>query len=220
MHRIAILALFCLLPGVVLAQDPPPDAPVAAPPLVPAPEAVEPEEPANPGPRAAPAVEKEETVHPVPRIILETLAGGAGTFTGGVVGGIVGLVLSGDCGIVEGNCSTTAIFALSGMALGTAGSTYLAGRFMNARGGFLGTLIGAVLGAGAGALLASGDETVGIIALLTLPAVGAMAGYELSGHLDDPARFSLTVTHESPALVPVIGTTPRGGFMGGLSGRF
>jgi hypothetical protein len=224
MHRIAVLALFCLLPGAVLAQEAPPDAPVAAPPLVPAPEVVEPEpEPVLPGPPAAPAVEKEEAVHPAPRVLLETLAGGAGSATGGLLGGIVGLVVS-DCAIVAGDCSAAALFALSGIVLGSAASTYLAGRLMNGRGGFLGTLIGSAVGTGAGLLLlasnAGGDGTVGLSALLALPAVGAVGGYELSGLMDDPARFSMTVTHEAPTLVPVIGTTPRGGFMGGLSGRF
>jgi hypothetical protein len=93
---------------------------------------------------------------------------------------------------------------------------------MKGRGGFLGTLAGAGAGTGAGLLLllADGeDPTMGVLALLTLPGIGAMVGYELTGSREPP-RFSLTVTHESPTLVPVIGPTPHGGFMGGLSGRF
>jgi hypothetical protein len=157
-----------------------------------------------------------------PRLLLETLAGGAGTFAGGILGGIAGLVASGGCAVVEGDCEIAAAFALSGIAVGSAAGTYIAGRLMKGRGGLVGTLLGSVVGTGTGLLLAmgsGGDGTLGAIGLLSLPSLGAVAGYELSG-LDGPSSFSVTVTHEGPTLVPVMGPTPHGGVMGGLSGRF
>lgn len=232
MYRLTTLALLCvLLPAAGLAQSPPPspppDAPVAAPPLVSAPEEVEPEEPFAPGPEGVAAAREEPGPPTGVRILVGTLAGGAGTLTGGLVGGMVGIATSDNCGIIEGDCTFAGVFALSGMALGAATGTYIAGRLMKGGGSFFGTLLGSTLGTGAGLLMVvagadSGDGTLGLIGLLALPAVGAVTGYELSRVLESPTRFSLTVTHESSEVpvVPVIGTTPHGGFMGGLTGRF
>ena len=225
MFRLLAVVLVCaLLPQAGRAQDtsspPPPDAPVVAPPLVSAPDDVEPEE-GEPGVATAASrrAEEDAPVSTGPRIILETLSGGAGTFAGGLVGALSGILLT-DCAILEGDCTAAALMGLGGMALGAAVATYAAGSLMKGRGGFMSTLIGSILGTGAGLLLVSADngDGLGTVGLLALPAIGSMAGYELSRNLEDPAR--VTVTGPSLALTPGFGTTPHGGFMGGLSGRF
>lgn len=225
MFRLVAVVLVCaLLPQAGRAQDtsspPPPDAPVVAPPLVSAPEDVEPE-PSEPGVATAASrrAEEDKPVSTGPRIILETLSGGAGTFAGGLVGVLVGIATT-DCAILAGDCTSTAVMGLGGMTLGAAIGTYAAGSLMKGRGGFLSTLLGSVLGMGAGMLLVSADggDGVGIVGLLALPALGSMAGYELSRTQEDPSRFSLT--GPSVPVAPSFGTTPHGGFMGGLSGRF
>ena len=225
MHRLLAVALVCaLLPQAALAQDTAsptsPDAPVVAPPLVSAPDEVEPS-PLEPGPMEdAPVRAREPRGMPTaPRIILETLSGGAGTVAGGLLGVIVGIVTT-DCVLFEESCDGAAAMGLGGMALGTALTTYAAGSLMRGRGGFVGTLIGASLGTGAGLLMitSGGDDALGGLALLAFPAIGATMGYELSRDAEPASRFSLT---GSPVPVaPAFGTTRHGGFVGGLTGRF
>jgi hypothetical protein len=148
-------------------------------------------------------------------MLLEALAGGTGTLLGGAAGVAAAVALT-SCDFIEGDCTTANALTLSGIALGAASGTYLAGRLMKGRGRFLGTLIGSSAGTGAGLLLllADGDDpTMGVLALLLLPGLGAMAGYESTHASQEPPRSSLT-------FIPVLGPTPRGGFLGGLSGRF
>jgi hypothetical protein len=226
MFRITTLVvLMCaLLPRWGLAQDTgtavAPEDSLVAPPLVPAPEQVEPEafEPAAMT-SALDQPQEAKGMPAAPRILLETLSGGAGMVAGGLGGLVLGIVTT-DCALFESDCSAAVAFALSGMALGSALATWGAGSLMNGKGGFLSTLLGAVLGTGAGLIAVSADQdgTLAPIALLSLPAVGAMAGFELSRHLEQPSRFSLTGGRVPVA--PTFGTTPHGGFMGGVSGRF
>ncbi|MFP2910639.1 hypothetical protein ACLESD_37480 [Pyxidicoccus sp. 3LFB2] len=220
----SIILMCALLPRWALAQDThtavPPEDSLVAPPLVPAPEEVEPEatEPMAPDSVSGEAPEARG-MPTAPRILLETLSGGAGMFVGGVGGLVIGIVAT-ECSPFESDCSEAVIFALSGMAAGSALATWGAGSLMKGQGGFLSTLLGATLGTGAGliAIAADPDGTLAPIALLTLPALGAMAGFELSRHLAPPSRFSLPGSQAPVA--PVFGPTPRGGFMGGVAGRF
>ncbi|NMO15068.1 acid shock protein [Pyxidicoccus fallax] len=231
MSRLFALVLVCaLLPHVGLAQDtvtpaPPEDAPVVAPPLVSAPDEVELEPPAPEEAPDAPVKAGEAPGVPAPtRVIVETLSGGAGMFVGGLAGLVLGVVTT-ECAISEGDCNSTVVMGLGGMTLGAAITTYAVGSLMKGRGGFFGTLLGALLGTGSGVVVAAagGDDTLGTAALFSLPALGAMAGYELSRSLELPPVPSpprLSRTDSRGLLAPTFGTTPRGGFMGGVAGRF
>lgn len=229
MSRILALVLMCaLLPRWALAQGTstplPPDDSLVAPPLVPAPEQVEPEdsEPVATTPSPGRGQPREErAVSNANRLILETLSGGAGTVVGGLGGLVLGITAT-DCDLLESDCTEAVIFVTSGIALGTALATWGAGSLMNGRGGFMGTLLGTLLGMGGGVLAVAADRggTLGAIALLSLPAIGAVTGFELSRHVgaETPTRFSLTGA--SVPVAPTFGTTPHGGFMGGVAGRF
>ncbi len=226
MFRTCALVLMCaLLPRWALARDT--DAPVrqedavAAPPLVSAPEEVEPEalEPGSVEPLVA-HVREEKGVPAAPRILLETLSGGAGMVAGGLVG-LVGGVLATECSLFETDCTAAALFALSGMTLGSALATWGAGILMNGRGGFFSTLVGALLGTGAGLVAISVDQdTLGPIGLLSLPAIGAMTGYELSQLGEVETTLSPALRKDRLPVTPAFGTTPRWGFMGGVAGSF
>ncbi|MFP2924466.1 hypothetical protein ACLESO_04470 [Pyxidicoccus sp. 3LG] len=226
MFRFLAVALVCvLLPRVGFAQETSapttPSETVVAPPLVSAPEEAE-LEPFEPETLKAPPTRAEEGggMPAAPRIVLETLAGGVGMIVGGLLGLIAGIATT-DCTLDEGDCSTAAVLGLGGMALGASGATYAAGSLMKGEGSLLGTFIGSALGTGAGLLVLmaeDNDETMGTIAMFSLPAIGAMAGYEMGRSAQPSAGFSLRGGGVS--VTPAIGSTPRGGFMGGLVGRF
>jgi len=230
MSRILALVLMCaLLPRWALAQDTGtpllPDDSLVAPPLVPAPEQVEPPKDAEPvATTPAPSrgrPREEGGVSSANRILLETLSGGAGTVAGGLGGLVLGITAT-DCALFESDCTEAIIFTLSGMTLGSALATWGAGSLMNGKGGFLSTLLGALLGTGGGLLAVAADRggTLGAIALLSLPAIGAVTGFELSRHVGtgNPPPFSLT--RARVPMAPAFGTTPHGGFMGGVAGHF
>jgi hypothetical protein len=222
-----LLALVCaLLPRSGLAQtpdtrSPPDDAPVVAPPLVSASDEVEPAPPEPPPITGAPVQTVEEPrVSAVPRVILELLAGGAGSLSGGILGVIAGVVISG-CNIFDDTCPGVAAAGLVGLALGPTLTTYTAGSLMKGRGSFLGTLIGAAVGTGTGLLLILSDndgDTIGPLSLMAMPAIGATMGYELSRVF--PVSSSFSLTGPSVPVAPAFGTTRHGGFVGGLTGRF
>ncbi|MCY1014673.1 hypothetical protein [Pyxidicoccus sp. MSG2] len=220
---LAVLFVCALLPRQALAQDTASPAPaddvVVAPPLVPAPEQVEPESfpPTSVQPEPMKA---DEGIPAAPRIVLETLSGGAGMLVGGLAGLVAGVVTT-ECSLFETDCTTAALFGLSGMALGATFSTWGVGKAMRGRGGFLGTLVGALLGTGAGLFaLSVDDDTLGPIGLLSLPALGAVVGFELSGSMDPGPASHFSLTGGRVPVTPAFGTTPHGGFMGGVVGRF
>lgn len=223
MFRFVAVVLVCaFLPRWALAQDTvspaPADDSVVAPPLVPAPEQVEPE-PFVPVAEEPEVVQGSGGMPTAPRILLETLAGGAGMVVVGTGGLALGVVTT-ECDLFETDCSAAAIMGLSGMALGSAIGTWASGSLMKGRGGFFSTLLGAILGTGSGILLlAVNNDTLGPLGLLAMPTIGAVLGYELSGSASPPdSHFSLT--GDRVPVMPAFGTTPHGGFMGGVSGRF
>jgi hypothetical protein len=224
MSRLLVVLFVCaLLPRQALAQDTASPAPtedsVVAPPLVPAPEQVEPE-PFAPTSVQPEPLKADEGIPTAPRIVLETLSGGAGMMVGGLAGLVAGVVAT-ECSIFETDCTAAALFGLSGMALGATFATWGVGKAMRGRGGFLSTLIGALLGTGAGLVaVASDQDTLGPIGLLTLPAFGAVVGFELSGSTDPGPSSHFSLTGDRLPLTPAFGTTPHGGFMGGVVGRF
>lgn len=224
MFRLFVVLFMCaLLPRWALAQDtaspPPTDDSLVAPPLVDAPEQVEPES-FIPEPLEPESMRAEEGVSTLPRIVLETLSGGAGMVAGGLGGLVLGIGMT-DCSIFESDCTAAAVFGLSGMAIGSALATWGAGSLMKGRGGFLSSLLGALLGTGAGLIMVSvDDDALGPLGLISMPVVGAVAGYELSRlpNVGPSSHFSLT--EDRVPVIPAFGTTPRGGFMGGVAGRF
>ncbi|MCP3140894.1 hypothetical protein [Pyxidicoccus xibeiensis] len=224
MSRLLALLLVCaLLPRPGLTQDTPAPTPtdetLVAPPLVPAPEHVEPEPLAPPKPTPT-REEKGGGMPTLPRIVLETLAGGAGMVVGGLLGAFLGIATS-DCAILEGDCSSTGVLALAGMSLGATSATYATGTWMKGEGSLLGSFIGGALGTCAGLLIVGSngpDEAAGAIALFSLPAIGAVAGYELGRFAQPDTGFSLT--EGRVRLMPAVSASPGGGVMGGLVGRF
>jgi hypothetical protein len=162
----------------------------------------------------------DEGIPAAPRIVLETLSGGAGMMVGGLAGLVAGVVAT-ECSIFETDCTVAAAFGLSGMALGATFATWGVGSAMRGRGGFLSTLIGALLGTGAGLLALSADQDVlGPVGLLSLPAIGAVVGFELSGSTDLGPSSHFSLMGGRVPVTPSFGTTPHGGFMGGVAGRF
>ncbi|WP_163997438.1 hypothetical protein [Pyxidicoccus caerfyrddinensis] len=220
---LAILFVCALLPRQALAQDTaspaPTDDSLVAPPLVPAPEQAEPESFAPTSVRPEP-LKADEGIPAAPRILLETLSGGAGMMVGGLAGLVVGVVTT-ECSLFETDCTTAALFGLSGMALGATFATWGVGKAMRGRGGLLSTLIGALIGTGAGLFALSVDnDTLGPIGLLSLPAMGAVVGFELSGSTDPGPSSHFSLTAGRLPVTPAFGPTPHGGFMGGVTGRF
>ncbi|HYI00815.1 hypothetical protein [Hyalangium sp.] len=238
--RFVPLLLCLLLPLPGLAQSPVPHEqpvpPVTPPPLVPAPS-----EPSD-SPLASPEeADPEDTPrgeiihrewHPdtdpsptFPRLLLEVLGGTVGATVGFIPGGLV--ILSAFCiESCDDGAESRAILglglALAGIAGGTAIGITGAGSLLQGEGEYwptaggaaIGTLVGSIVGL---ALASSADEAA-LIPVLVGPIMGGMIAYELS-HSNAVARRQLRRTSQ-PQVVPMATVTPRGGFIGGLAGRF
>ncbi|MFY2558137.1 hypothetical protein ACN469_10935 [Corallococcus terminator] len=228
---LAVLLLGAVLPREVLAQQEDAQAPttpgesVQAPPLISAPDDVEPAPfvpPRSPG-AEAPLTPVKTGMPAVPRVIIETAAGGVGMVGGGLLA-FFGGALTGTCSLREDDCVLPVIAGFTGMALGATMGTYAAGGVMKGRGSLLATLVGGLAGTGAGALgffARDGADVFGLISFLALPPIGAMLGYEFS-RSEPPAvsRLSQTPSQGAPMPTFTFGTTPHGGLMGGVAGRF
>ncbi|NTX08392.1 hypothetical protein [Myxococcus sp. CA040A] len=220
---LAVLLLGAVLPWEVLArEDAQAPTTVQAPPLIAAPDDVEPAPFVPQRPPLAEAPEKAG-VSTVPRVMIETVAGGLGMVGGGVLA-LLGGTLVGDCAFIDEDCALPIVAGFAGMALGSAMGTYAAGSVMRGRGSLLATVVGGLAGTGAGALgffANEGADAFGIITLLALPPIGAMLGYELS-RSEPPAvsRFSQTRSQGAPLPTFTFRVTPHGGLMGGVAGRF
>jgi hypothetical protein len=212
------------------------EAPIP-PPLVPAP--VPTPAPPPPAPTRAPAEEEEEEAAYEPmirpssnqtalRLIATPWAGAIGGFVGIFAGIFPGLVVALPlCASTdfenEPPCSVALATTLSlsysvGITVGVTFTGQLLGGLGDGRMTFLGALAGAAVGGGIG--IASESEGALALGLTLGPLLFAVAGYELSHYLaahpfepELQARSGFTV-------MPVVGTTPRGGFLGGLAGRF
>jgi hypothetical protein len=157
------------------------------------------------------------------RVALEAVGGAVGGLGLGIGSAfaIAGLfAISGGCD--EACAIVASLLALPAIALGIPLGVYLAGGLMEGQGRFLPALGGMFAGIGATLLVgASGNEAVTTLAALTLPIAGAVIGYELS-HPDMPSHdgYGDRYTRSGFQVMPVLGVTARGGFLGGLSGRF
>lgn len=229
------LGLALLAPCVGLAQPsdaPAPPAPVeleelTPPPLVSAPE--EPEAPARPTAALFPRRREPEPPHGpglvVGRVMLELLAGAVSGAGIGAVSVLAGAsLISNACNNDDSlDCIVPLVMvggagALLGVPLGVTG----AGKVLHGRGQFWPTLIGTVAGAGAGLVggLASGSDAMLIVGLSAGPLVGAILGYELSHLVTWFPGVKRSNAQAGVSIVPSLAALPKGGVLGGLSGRF
>jgi hypothetical protein len=229
-----LLLLLLLVSSVGLAQTQPP--------LVPAPEPAEQPPPAAKQPPPAGEsipyeYEPELQSDPIAtRIMLELLGGTVGGAGGIVVGGfVVGLLYAatGGCNDATPVCGIAALVILGpAISIGVALGVSSFGRYLDGEGEFTSTLIGFGVGVGV-ALLASvvtTSETVLTVGIVAGPIIGAVIGYEISHAQAMRARKKAPEKKRKtgdeyaaltgPGWSPMVGTTPHGGFFGGLSGRF
>ncbi|MDY7227354.1 hypothetical protein [Hyalangium rubrum] len=202
----------------------PADAPTP-PPLVTAPLEPQPQAPAPRGEiiprRQVSGPEKADLM--IPRVLLSTVLGSVASAGGVLGGGLVGLGLS-QCAAFEGDCNEPAMVVP--MLLGAWGlsslTVYGIGSVLNGEGGLLPTFLGGAVGTGMGAIFLVTDNGPTPLWLLALagPAIGAIVGFEFSHASFEPALPQTLHDRSSIQVVPVLGMTPSGGVLGGLSGRF
>jgi hypothetical protein len=237
--RFVPLLLCLLLPLPGLAQSPAPHEqpvpPVTLPPLVPAPSEPSDSPLASPdeaGPEDSPRGEiirrewrpDTDPSPTFPRLLLEVLGGTVGATVGFIPGGL--LILSAFCTDRCDGAESRAILglglALAGIAGGTAVGITGAGSLLHAEGEYWptagGAAIGTLVGSIVGLVLASSVEEAALIPVLVGPLMGGMIAYELS-HSGAVSRRQRP-PFSRPQVVPMATVTPRGGFIGGLAGRF
>ncbi len=158
------------------------------------------------------------------RGLLESLGAGVTGAAGGLVGMLV-LSKVGECG--DDDCLGPLVFgAMGGAALGVPLGVFGAGRLMGVRGSLGASYLGLLAGGGSAlalSLLVRDDEGLVFLSVPAAAILGSILGFELSEALpSNEPRSQPGRSTSGPALllVPTAGTTPRGGFIGGLSGRF
>ncbi len=213
------------LPASVYAA-PPEDAPVTdptPPPLVTAPAEQPPTPPIRRGfsPWRKPRGE-EPSGYFVPRLLLGSILGTATGAGGGTLGYFFGDQF-GDCNLFDGPCRDPfpiIVATLVGVGTFSSLTVYGVGSVFEGRGDFLYTLLGGAVGTGVGVLMVGAAGYGGILLMPPLAAIGALIAFEVthSQHWSEPARAPLT--RAGLQLVPVMGVTPGGGVLGGLTGRF
>ncbi|CAM4501346.1 MULTISPECIES: hypothetical protein [Myxococcus] len=213
------ILLTLLLPALALAQ-PTDDAP-----RMPGPVTATQQRPAvgRPSP-AAPRIHPSQDA-PFPlgaRLVGETV-GGALIGASGLAVTFLGGVLVSDqvsCGYSEcrSGRNLSLISASIGMGLGAASGVYLGGSLMDARGGFLPTLLGGLVGTAAPlAVVALSDEASWAVltATFAVPVATSILAFELSHGAYERRR-----QQERPVvMVPTVSLAPGGGALG-LAGRF
>lgn len=158
-----------------------------------------------------------------PRLIAESLLGLTLGLVGVAPGAYLGFVLaasedsSGSYGILE-----VAGLGFLGVTVGATLGVYAGGSLMDGEGRLGMTLVGAVLGALTGALLAVPAAFVvdegWIVPVLALPVVGAIIAYESTHAREQERRAAVAGTRIT--MVPVISVRPSGGLVAGLAGCF
>ncbi|WP_224366606.1 hypothetical protein [Hyalangium versicolor] len=164
----------------------------------------------------------------LPRVLSEIFGGAVG----GIGMGLVGLIVSVsalenvDCEADADVCfATVAIITVPAAFVGIPMGVQMAGDGLGGRGKFLPALGGAILGMGVGAIygMSSDDSGPLVVGLLVGPLVGAILGYEISNALESQGAHlarDASPRRKGPQVVPVVGATPRGGILGGLSATF
>lgn len=151
----------------------------------------------------------------------------------GTVGGVVGAIPGAIMGLEEfcfdactgGDADRLYLglgLALGGMTLGSALAITQVGYWMGGQGRFWptvgGILLGTLGGVLAGAAIGSVAGPVGLVPAVLGPAVGGVIAYELSDR--SPREEFIDEYPSEPHVTPLVTVSPRGGFIGGLSGRF
>jgi hypothetical protein len=159
------------------------------------------------------------------RIAVESLSGLTLGLAGIAPGAYLGFVLAAsESSSNSGSDNVLGVIGLGfvGVTLGTTLGVWGGGSLLGGEGLFLDTLVGAALGAMAGAVLAIpaalAVEGGWIVPALVLPFTGAMIAYEQS-HSQEHARKG-AVAGTRVELVPVISVRPSSGLVAGLAGRF
>ncbi|WP_434347763.1 hypothetical protein ACN6A1_07145 [Myxococcus virescens] len=218
------ILLTLLLPALALAQ-PMDDAP-----RMPEPVTATQQRPAVGRPSPASRPPASPRMHPPQdapfplgaRLVGETV-GGALIGASGLAVTFLGGVLVSDqvsCGYSEcrSGRNLSLISASIGMGLGAASGVYLGGSLMDARGGFLPTLLGGLVGTAAPlAVVALSDEASWAVltATFAVPVATSILAFELSHGAYERRR-----QQEHPVvLVPTVSLAPGGGALG-LAGRF
>jgi hypothetical protein len=231
MRIVLCLALFAPCVGLAQgAEDAPAVAPsdpsaLPPPPLVPA------AEPSETEPAEAELSPHELETEPPPgsgfsmgRATFEFLGGGLGGASVGFVSLLLGVVVFSPICDSEGCIAPILLTGIVGATFGVPLGVYGAGKLLDGKGGywpaFLGTLVGGGLGLTV-ALLSQSDDVAAGVAVTAGPVLGAIVGYELShASAQSPAALLPQQSGEGLLVIPTLGLTPRGGIVGGLSGRF
>lgn len=161
------------------------------------------------------------------RLPVELLAGAAAGALSATVGLSLTRYLVGYC-LGQLWCDQVADTAMAvGILAGTPLGIYSVGRAMGGEGTYLAALLGigmgTIAGFGSAWLLAHTSEGLALASYMSLPLLGAVAGYELAPRLF-PQYFRRkersTTEGSSLALVPLLSVTPAGGLFGGVASRF
>jgi hypothetical protein len=220
-HRI-VLCLALMTASVSFAQAAA-DAPLADPQDAPSEPAVPQAEPIPFRSRPEPAPSPDLIL---PRILAEAFGGVLGGVGMGIAGLLVGAEALGDtdCSGGDGCAVLLVLITVPAAFVGIPLGVQYAGESMGGRGDFLPALGGTLLGTGVGLILGLQSEGKGGLAagLIVGPILGSIVGYELSSAINERRAWVLgTASSRSGArVVPVVGVTPRGGLLGGLSGSF
>lgn len=220
--------MFALLAFPMLAAAQQPDAPVAAsqestpPPLTGT--APAPVPPPSQGELIPHRLEQQKPFPSAPRFVGEALVGTVAGAGGGILGYLVGSPLT-KCNIFDDVCDGGEAFSvvvptLAGVGLFSSLAVYGVGSLLDGRGTLSSTMMGGFVGTGLGLLATALVGYGGILAVPPLAAIGALIAFEDSGAPREPEGVKLSLAGTGLQMVPVLGTTPQGGFIGGLAGRF
>jgi hypothetical protein len=160
----------------------------------------------------------------VPRIILGTLLGTAAATGGAVLGFLAGSSLT-TCDVFDDICNgseslvITAPTLLGAAAFSTL-TVYGLGSLLKGRGTLFATLVGSAMGTGLGLVLMGTAGYVGLALMPPLAAIGALIAYEISDSYWEPEPGQALSASSPFQMIPVLGVTPGGGVLGGLTGRF
>ncbi|WP_216620493.1 MULTISPECIES: hypothetical protein [Myxococcus] len=213
------ILLTLLLPALALAQ-PADDAPRMPEPVTATQQRHAVGRPSPASPRMHPS---QDAPFPLGARLVGETVGGALMGASGLAVTFLGGVLVSDrvsCGYSEcrSGRNLSLISASIGMGLGAASGVYLGGSLMDARGGFLPTLLGGLVGTAAPlAVVALSDEASWAVLTTTfaVPVATSILAFELSHGAYERRR-----QQERPiVMVPTVSLAPGGGALG-LAGRF
>lgn len=157
------------------------------------------------------------------RLMLELLGGAAGGTVGGVIPWLFVSAVERDMPeLLDSPRTVIDVASFVTLGLGSSLGVYGLGRLAGGHGRYAPTLLGSAIGTALSAIpfISSGGSAG--IALLTLASatVGGIVGYELSQAAGAPRAGEPPLARNNFRWRPVVATTLRGGFVGGLVGTF